>query len=65
MGVRQCQALGKIKSFVGLKVVVNVLYKSLYIFLSIAQKPASLEEAGKSLVIGKILSISCSLFPVP
>jgi hypothetical protein len=48
MGVRQCQALGKIKSFVELKVVVNVLYKSLYIFLSITQKPASLEKLAKN-----------------
>ena len=42
--------LGRIRSFVGLKVVANVLYKSLYIFLSIAQKPASLgitRDAGK------------------
>jgi hypothetical protein len=51
MGVRQCQSLGKIKLFVGLKVVFNVLYKNLYIFLSIAQKPASLGEADKKLKI--------------
>ena len=63
MGVRQCQVLGRIKSLVRLKVVVNVLYKNLYIFLSIAQKPASSWDAGKSLVIGKILAIFSSLFP--
>jgi hypothetical protein len=55
MGVRQCQALGRIRSFVGLKVVVNVLYKSLYIFLSIAQKPGSLKKLAKNQKYGFLL----------